>query len=172
MTRPHDISEALPAATFALLGYCQRHNWAGHDPYDALNSRLFSLLPPLDSRIPRLALTQILKRSPVNIRRLLLIPETQNPKALGVFLAALVRLDRLGLLPGEDLPGKMVQNLVNLRAKDTPYWSWGYSFPWQTRTIIVPRGAPNLVCTTFIANLPACRWPNRCGSAARSRWSI
>jgi hypothetical protein len=33
-----------------------------------------------------------------------------------------------------------------------PYFCWGYSFPWQTRTILVPRFAPNLVCTTFVAN--------------------
>ena len=38
-----------------------------------------------------------------------------------------------------------------LRSPGSPYWCWGYSFPWQTRTIIVPRGAPNLVCTTFVA---------------------
>jgi len=31
------------------------------------------------------------------------------------------------------------------------YWCWGYSFPWQTRTIVVPRFAPSLVCTTFVA---------------------
>jgi hypothetical protein len=32
------------------------------------------------------------------------------------------------------------------------YFCWGYSFPWQTRSILVPRGAPNLVCTAFVAN--------------------
>ena len=32
-----------------------------------------------------------------------------------------------------------------------PYYCWGYSFPWQTRTLLVPRGAPNLVCTCFVA---------------------
>jgi len=32
------------------------------------------------------------------------------------------------------------------------YSCWGYSFPWQTRTIVVPSGSPNLVCTTFVAN--------------------
>jgi hypothetical protein len=38
------------------------------------------------------------------------------------------------------------------RSPNTSHWCWGYSFPWQTRTIIVPRGAPNLVCTVFVAN--------------------
>jgi len=42
--------------------------------------------------------------------------------------------------------------LVSLRSKDTPYWCWGYNFPWQTRGVLVPRWAPNLVCTTFAAS--------------------
>lgn len=31
------------------------------------------------------------------------------------------------------------------------YYFWGYSFPWQGRNMLVPRGVPNLVCTTFAA---------------------
>jgi len=46
----------------------------------------------------------------------------------------------------------MIQRLIALRSPGVPYWSWGYSFPWQTRTIVVPAGAPNLVCTTFVGN--------------------
>jgi len=46
----------------------------------------------------------------------------------------------------------LAEALTNLRSEGTPYWCWGYSFPWQTRTIVVPRGTPNLVCTTFVAN--------------------
>src|SRR5207237_1319788 len=34
---------------------------------------------------------------------------------------------------------------------EVPYWCWGYSFPWQGRKVVVPQGAPNLVCTTFVA---------------------
>src|SRR5262249_55005652 len=39
-----------------------------------------------------------------------------------------------------------------LRSPRSSYWCWGYSFPWQTRTELVSRGAPNLVCTCFVAN--------------------
>ncbi len=46
----------------------------------------------------------------------------------------------------------MAAKLIALRAPNTSYWAWGYSFPWQTRTIVVPRGEPNLVCTSFVAN--------------------
>ena len=46
----------------------------------------------------------------------------------------------------------MAGRLAVLRSPNTPYWCWGYSFPWQTRTILVPRGAPNLVSTYFAAD--------------------
>ncbi len=41
--------------------------------------------------------------------------------------------------------------LLALRSPGVSHWCWGYSFPWQMRTRLVPRYAPNLVCTTFAA---------------------
>ena len=134
-----------------LFAYCRASDWAGHDPYDALNSRLFMAMPALQSRIPRLVLTQILKRSPINVRGLLQIPKTQNPKGIALFLSALLKAPELCSDETGDLCGSLTQTLVALRSTDTPYWCWGYSFPWQTRTVVVPRGTPNLVCTTFVA---------------------
>lgn len=139
-------------ATLKLLDYCRSNDWAGYDPYDALNSELFKALPFLNARIPRLALTQAMKRSPVNLRPLLVVGKTQNPKGLALFLTALLKLRKLDLLQDENLAGGVVAQIIALRSPDTEYWSWGYSFPWQTRTILVPRGAPNLVCTVFVAN--------------------
>ena len=78
-------------AIVKLLDYCRANDWAGYDPYDATNSRLFDALPFLNSRLPRLVLTQLLKRSPINVRPLLLIPKTQNPKAIALFLSALLK---------------------------------------------------------------------------------
>jgi hypothetical protein len=140
------------AAALKLLAYCQANDWAGYDPYDALNSEVLKRLPFLDFRLPRLVLTQVLKRSPFNVRPLLLIPQTQNPKALAISLIALLKLSRLGLLDRKDLVEMIAEKLVALQSRNTPYWCWGYSFPWQTRTIVVPRGAPNLVCTSFVAS--------------------
>jgi hypothetical protein len=143
-------SEDAAIATRKLLAYCRANNWAGHDPYDALNSRILTALPFLDSRLPRLVLTQALKRSPIDIRRLALIPPTQNPKAIALFLAALVKMERGGF-PQRDLVGFMIDRLAALRSPDVPDWCWGYSFPWQTRTTVVPRWTPNLVCTSFVS---------------------
>ena len=135
-----------------LVDYCSANDWAGYDPYDAVNSRLFAMLPILNSKWPRVILTQALKRSPVNVRPWLGIPKTQNPKAIGIFLAAFVKLSRNQIEMRQDFVGLMLERLVALRATNTDYWCWGYSFPWQTRSIVVPRGAPSLVCTTFVAD--------------------
>ncbi len=134
------------------LQYCQANNWAGIDPYDALNSRLFSALPFLDFKLFRFAITQVLKRSPINIRRPLLIGDTQNPKGLACFLSAFVKLTKAGLIGESNFIDLMIERLIALRSQGTDYWSWGYSFPWQTRTIYVPRWEPNLVCTYFVAS--------------------
>ena len=45
--------------TKKLFEYCRSNNWAGFDPYDALNSELFKRLPFLDFWLSRLAMTQI-----------------------------------------------------------------------------------------------------------------
>ena len=145
------MPDTLEHAVRELLGYCESNDWAGHDPYDALNSRLLTALPFLDSRIPRLILTQLLKRSPVNVRGLLLIPKKQNPKALGLFLSSLLKISAAGMDDSGGRIESLILRLTELRSEGTPYSCWGYSFPWQTRTIVVPAGAPNLVCTTFVA---------------------
>ena len=143
---------SVQEATLKLLDYCRSNDWAGYDPYDALNSRLFEAFPFLNARVFRIVLTQTLKRSPVNLRPLLVVDKTQNPKGLALFLAALLKLRNLGLLDDESILQRLVAQITALRSPDVEYWSWGYSFPWQTRTILVPRGASNLVCTTFVAN--------------------
>ncbi len=147
-----EMAAYIKAPTLALYDYCESRNWAGIDPYDALNSRLFEALHFLDRRIPRLILTQLMKRSVLNIRPLLLVPHAQNPKALGLFLMSALRLSKLGLLKGVNPATAIIRNLESLRSQNSKYWCWGYSFPWQTRTLLVPRWEPNLVCTTFIAD--------------------
>jgi hypothetical protein len=146
------VGTDLPAAIMKLLAYCRANNWAGYDPYDALNSVLFTKLPLLNFRLGRIALTQAFKRSPINIRPLVLIPKTHNPKALALFLSAFLKLSKTTLGSQEELIREMIGRLVVLRSPGVPYWCWGYSFRWQTRRELVAAGAPNLVCTTFAAN--------------------
>jgi rhamnogalacturonyl hydrolase YesR len=140
------------ATILKLLAFCQANDWAGYDPYDALNSKALKAIPFLNARIPQIVLTQLLKRSPINLRPVLGIPRLQNPKAIALFLSAFVRLAKTGEFEVNQLIPSMVDRVIALRSSATSYWCWGYSFPWQTRTITVPAGAPNLVCTCFTAD--------------------
>jgi hypothetical protein len=143
------FKERLEDSINRLFSYCQRNNWAGYDPYDALNSRLFKQLPFLDSMLLRLILTQFLKRCPVNLRKLLLISKTQNPKGLAIFLKAFLKMEKTGILKDKALIPFMVQRIKELRSPSNLY-CWGYSFPWQGRSVLAPRGEANLVCTVFV----------------------
>ncbi len=147
-----DLLAMLKGSLEGLLTYCKKNNWSGFDPYDGLNSRLYLASPLKKSKICRLAMIQILKRLPINLRPMLLVPKQQNPKAIALFLSAFVRLSRSGILMTEDLIREMTALLANMRSPDASYWSWGYSFPWQTRGELVPWGAANLVCTAFVSN--------------------
>ena len=155
MSQRLNKDEALVTELSAILQraieYCDANDWAGYDPYDALNSRVFANLRFLQSRMPRIALTQLLKRSPVNLRPLLNVPRTQNPKALSLFLSAFAKLAAVGC-DYTHHSRYLVDRIKLLRSTNQDYWCWGYSFPWQTRTVIVPSGTPNLVCTAFVAS--------------------
>jgi hypothetical protein len=153
MTTPTD-------ALRALFSYCREQDWAGHDPYDALNS---PFLNPQGwtPKLVRLAATQIMKRSPVDVRWLLRVPKTQNAKAFALNLRSVLALEGLGLVDTDGLADYFIAGLERLRAPGEKYWNWGYSFPWQTRTVCVQRGTPNLVCTTFVADALMSAWERR-----------
>jgi len=135
-----------------LLAYCRANEWAGYDPYDALNSRVFKALPFLDFKLARLALTQGIKRCPINLRPLLLVPKTPNPKGIALFLSSLTKLSKIGLIGGDKEIDMMADKLLALMSPDAPYSCWGYNFDWQTRGELVPKGSPNIIGSTFAAN--------------------
>ena len=165
---PEEIKEVATK----LWNYCLNNNFSGYDPYDALNSKLLKLLPGGGSRFFRLAATQGLKRLPINIRPLLLIPRTQNPKALAVFLKAALRLNEAGIINATGQISYLIKRISELRSPNLSYYCWGYSFPWQTRTLLVPAGSPNLVCTVFVADALLDAWQaagnNQCLEMAMS----
>lgn len=150
-TAAGDLERRVENTAWLLLEYCKENEWAGYDPYDALNSRLFTGTPLSKSKWCRIAFTQLLKRLPLNLRPVLLITKEQNPKALALFLMTFVKKQRfLGPEP-ERLQKRMIGRLIALRAPNTSYFCWGYSFPWQGRAVYAPKWQPNLVCTVFVA---------------------
>ncbi|MFY9556376.1 MAG: hypothetical protein WAV47_16810, partial [Blastocatellia bacterium] len=148
-----------------LLRYCRSESWAGYDPYDGLNSPLaHSFL--FKHRLTRTLLTQLVKRSPFNLRPILRINKELNPK--GVALAAravilLADLKRCSLPSKTEAASESHQTLQtdfsflmgklgSLRTPNFAESCWGYNFDWQSRAFFAPRGTPNVVCTAFAAH--------------------
>jgi hypothetical protein len=138
-------------SAISLLEFCRKERWAGSDPYDALNSRLFSDSPFNRSRLCRLALTQLFKRLPMDLRPIFRVPKERNPKGVALFISTLLDLQPQGLVLSGEMED-LADTLESLRSPGQNYACWGYNFPWQARDSFVPRWEPNIICTTFAAN--------------------
>lgn len=142
----------LKEIIFQLLNYCSANNWAGFDPYDGLNSQILSALPLGKNRLARLFMIQGIKRSPINIRPILMIPKQQNPKGIALFCSALIKLANIGLYHEDRLILSLLDRLLELRSPARSFYCWGYNFPWQNRIILIPRYEPNIIASTFAGN--------------------
>jgi len=112
-------SFALTASRELLARTCDRalgQSFIGYDPYDALLSPLARLPLLGQSRSFRLALTQVVKRSPLNLRPLLGIRPGLNPKGVALFLSSMARSGDGGGVFGE-IPA-LATRLAALRAPD------------------------------------------------------
>src|SRR5260370_2697533 len=147
------IQDEIQSAHESLWHWCRAHDFAGYDPYDALNSRLFQTTPFKDSRIARLSWTQLFKRSPLNFRRLALVPAERNPKGTALFaLAALADYRRLRTVEAETDARALLDDLLGARlTSESGAACWGYNFDWQSRSFFAPRGTPTVVPTAFAA---------------------
>jgi len=146
------ISPTIKQAFDDLFQWCRRHDFAGHDPFDALNSRVFQATPFRNSPTARLLWTQTLKRSPINLRLLARVPPQQNAKGIALFtLAALAEYRRTRSPEAEQQTRTLLEQLVKLRIQTARGVAWGYNFDWQSRVFFAPRGTPTIVPTAFAA---------------------
>lgn len=135
-----------------LLAWCRGNDFAGHDPFDALNSRLFQATPLANSRAARLAWTQLLKRSPADLRSVALVPPERNSKGIALFaLAQLATFRRLRTDESEAQARNLLSMLLSMRVEGCSGAAWGYNFDWQSRNFFAPRGTPTIVPTAFAA---------------------
>lgn len=152
-----------------LHGYIEAYDFAGYDPYDALNSPFLSALGAHHKYI-RIAFTQFLKRSPVNVRPLLSVARGHNPKGLGLFLWGYAKLcarakDPLYLGQIEKLldylDGCKTETMLDsgLRRNDKGSGhGWGYNFDWQSRAFFIPKYTPTIVNSAFIGHALLDTW--------------
>ncbi|HEX8891610.1 MAG TPA: hypothetical protein VF779_20850 [Pyrinomonadaceae bacterium] len=146
------MTKELERAYNNLAAWCRERDYAGHDPFDALNSRLFQSTPLKHSRAARLAWTQLFKRSPVSFRRIARVPLERNAKGTALFaLAALSNFRRTRKKEAETEARKLLEDLLSSSLKTQSGTAWGYNFDWQGRAFYAPVGTPTIVPTAFAA---------------------
>jgi len=150
---PHPkMSINLKSAHQHLWKWCREQGFAGYDPYDGLNSRLFQATPFRHSRTARLAWTQFHKRSPINLRPLVDVPRERNSKAIVLFaLSSLAHYRHSQTKETEVEARELLDDLMWMRLKGFSGAAWGYNFDWQSRAFFAPRGTPTIVPTAFAA---------------------
>ncbi len=147
------MQSELERAHESLAEWCRERDYMGHDPFDALNSRVFQATPLKRSRAARLVWTQLFKRSPVSFRKLALVPAEENAKGTALFaLAALADFRRLRTEEAERHARALVGRLQCVRLDSgLSGAAWGYNFDWQGRAFFAPQGTPTIVPTAFAA---------------------
>lgn len=149
----------------SLKSYCESEQFKGWDPYDGLNSKVFQALPFLkNSALCRLAVIQGFKRSPINFRKIAMVPKEYNAKGIGLFLQGYCNLYKAvcGNQQLQDAFGTQAQLmdkineladlLISLQSKGYSGACWGYNFDWQARRLFLfPKYTPTVVATCFCA---------------------
>ena len=149
----------------SLKSYCEAEQFKGWDPYDGLNSKVFQALPFLkNSALCRLVVIQGFKRSPINFRKIAMVPKDYNAKGIGLFLQGYCNLykavcdnqqlqDAFGTQAQlMDKINELAELLISLQSKGYSGACWGYNFDWQARRLFLfPKYTPTVVATCFCA---------------------
>jgi hypothetical protein len=136
-----------------LADWVIANDYSGYDPFDGLNSRIFQALPLKHSRFFRLAWIQFFKRSPLNFRKIALVPKGKNPKGLALSVLAWLEIYRLNKSEkAENQIRYLLDKLTNTAIRNpNSALAFGYNFDWQGRAFFAPTGTPTVVPTAFAA---------------------
>ncbi len=146
------MNDLFHAAYDQLFSWCREHDFAGHDPFDALNSRLFQSTPLAQSRNARFIWTQLVKRSPSDLRSLARVPAERNAKGIALFaLAQIANHRRLRTEQSAKHVQDFLSGLLSMKLDGFSGACWGYNFDWQSRNFFAPRDTPTIVPTAFAA---------------------
>lgn len=138
----------------STLAQSTQKDFAGQDPFDGLNSPIFTLLPSLKKGLLGLVWIQFHKRSIINFRPLARVEQKRNPKGVALFILGLIEdfnrtNDDSYLNTAIDLADWLLT-----QQSDVSEWKhacWGYHFDWNARAFFVPKGKPNIITTIYVA---------------------
>lgn len=146
-----EISSVVDCSLLVLRHWVEQRDYAGHEPFDILSS------PLLQGRWARwwplaIPFVQFGKRfAGLQLRRWLRVPQSKNPKAIGLFLSAYCDLARCGD-DTRSAAAYLKSELKRLRSPNEPEYCWGYDWDHVSRGGWMPAHSPNCIATCFCAH--------------------
>lgn len=151
MNTSHFTKQQIQDILDKVYAWSRAQDYRGYNKHDGLNSPILNTMLGWE-KWPRLIAIQSVMRFPVNLRPLLLIPKTYNPKGLALFVQGLLDQYRAyGKSEYLNEAQHLLQLMDNLRSPGT--WAgacWGYHYPWQDPAFYAPSNTPNAVVTSFV----------------------
>jgi hypothetical protein len=143
--------ESLCNVLEQVYAWSRAREYRGHDKHDGLNSPILRALLGW-GRWPRLFAIQGVMRMPFNVRPLLGVPNTYNPKGLSLFARGLFNLYLIGGRQEHLDEAITLLSLLNkMRSPGTWHGAcWGYHYDWEDAGFFAPSNTPNAVVTSFV----------------------
>jgi rhamnogalacturonyl hydrolase YesR len=133
-----------------VLSAAKAQGYSGYSKFDALNSPFLKKLT-FNNKWLRFFLIQVIKELPFNIRPILQVEKSRNPKGIALFARAYFFLyqltgEQVYLEQGEVL----LQWLLEHPSTGCQNLCWGYNFIWQSTLFLQDKFEPNAVVSTFV----------------------
>lgn len=156
--RPTATAGLLRLHIDGLVAWLQRNGWAGWDPYDVWDHPLGLWAAAHGSLPQRLAggmLARVEEIFPLALRRVVGAEPRVNAKAMGLFAAAFLDLERVEGAPRRFGERPAADECFDwLDANRVPCGGgagWGYPFDWRSR-VLIPRNTPTAVTSAFVGH--------------------
>jgi rhamnogalacturonyl hydrolase YesR len=164
----HDVFKILTS----VLDAAHEKDYSGFSKFDALNSPFLNTLS-FNNKWLRLAFTQLVKESPIDLRPLLGVKKSRNPKGIALFARAYLSLYKAtGISKYLDRAEELLRWLLENPSAGYRHLCWGYNYVWQNTIFLQDMYEPNAVVSIFAGEALLCAYEttgnNRYLSGARS----
>lgn len=133
-----------------ILNSAEEQDYGGYSKFDALNSRFLMSLT-LDNKWLRLIFTQIVKELPFNVRPLLRVKRSRNPKGIALFARAYFSLyQKTNEIEYLEKGESLIRWLLENPSPGCNNLCWGYNFVWQNTIFLQDKFEPNAVVSIFV----------------------
>lgn len=151
MSSPRPTAESYIKAVRDVQIWIEKRGFAGHEPYDLLNSPYFASRFAHSPAVAPLLIQVGRRFGGRRLRSLLRVPASSNPKALGLLLAGYCDLAQLDQSTSNQV-ALLKAELKRLRSPNEEHYCWGYDWDFiSLRGAVLNKFSPNSIATCFCA---------------------